>query len=66
LISSSNEDPELEIEEIKQLLASSVDVIMVASAQWAVDCFRRIEQHKTARMSLSTSGSGDSMPISSA
>jgi LacI family transcriptional regulator len=47
LISSSDEDPDLEAEEIKQLLARRVDVIMVASAQWAVDCFRMIEEHKT-------------------
>jgi LacI family transcriptional regulator len=47
LISSSDEDPELEVEEIKQLLARRVDVILVASAQWSVDCFRMIEEHKT-------------------
>jgi len=47
LISSSDEDPELEVQEIKQLLARRVDVIMVASSQWSVDCFRMIEEHKT-------------------
>jgi LacI family transcriptional regulator len=47
LISSSDEDPELEVQEIKQLLARRVDVILVASAQWSVDCFRMIEEHKT-------------------
>lgn len=47
LISSSDEDPDLEVQEIKQLLARRVDVIMVASAQWTVDCFRTIEEHKT-------------------
>jgi LacI family transcriptional regulator len=47
LISSSEEDPELEVQEIKQLLARRVDVIMVASSQWSVDCFRMIEEHKT-------------------
>jgi len=47
LISSSDEDPELEIQEIKQLLARRVDVIMVASAQWSVNCFRMIEENKT-------------------
>ena len=46
-ISSSDEDPELEIQEIKQLLARRVDVIMVASAQWSVDGFRLIEEQKT-------------------
>ncbi len=47
LISSSDEDPDLEVQEIKQLLARRVDVILVASAQWSVDCFRMIEEHKT-------------------
>jgi LacI family transcriptional regulator len=47
LISSSDEDPELEIQEIKQLLARRVDVILVASAQSSVDCFRMIEEQKT-------------------
>jgi len=47
LISSSDEDPELEVLEIKQFLARRVDVILVASAQWSVDCFRMIEEHKT-------------------
>jgi len=36
---------------------------MVASAEWAVDCFRNIEQDKTAPVSLSTGGSRESMPI---
>lgn len=47
LISSSDEDPELEIQEVKQLLARRVDVILVASAQSSVDCFRMIEEQKT-------------------
>jgi LacI family transcriptional regulator len=47
LISSSDEDPDLEVREIKQLLARRVDVILVASAQSSVDCFRLIEEHKT-------------------
>lgn len=47
LISSSDEEPELEVQEIKQLLARRVDVILIASAQWSVDCFRMIEEHKT-------------------
>jgi LacI family transcriptional regulator len=46
-ISSSDDDPELEVQEIKQLLARRVDVIVVASAQWSTDCFRLIEEHKT-------------------
>ena len=46
-ISSSDEDPELEVQEIKQLLARRVDVILVASAQSTVECFRMIEEQKT-------------------
>lgn len=45
-IASSDDDPELEVREIKQLLARRVDVIIVASAQWSIDCFRLIEEHK--------------------
>jgi LacI family transcriptional regulator len=47
LISSSDEDPELEAQEIEQLLARRVDVIMVASAQSRVDSFRQIEEQGT-------------------
>lgn len=46
-ISSSEDDPELEVQEIKHLLARRVDVIIVASTQWSVECFRLIEEHKT-------------------
>ncbi len=47
LISSSDEDPDLEIQEIRQLLARRVDVILVASAQSSLDGFRLIEEQKT-------------------
>jgi LacI family transcriptional regulator len=46
-ISSSEEDPELERQEIDQLLARRVDALLVASAQWTVESFRRIEEQKT-------------------
>lgn len=46
-ISSSDEDPELEVEEIRQLLARRVDVLLIASVHWSVDCFRMIEENKT-------------------
>jgi len=46
-ISSSDEDPELELQEIKQFLARHVDVILVASAQRSIDCFRMLEQQNT-------------------
>lgn len=47
LISSSDEDPELEEQEIKHLLARRVDAIIVASVQWSVNSFRQIEEQKT-------------------
>jgi len=47
VISSSEEDPELERQEIDQLLARGVDALIVASAQWTVESFRRIEERRT-------------------
>jgi LacI family transcriptional regulator len=47
IISCSEEDPELEKQEIEQLLTRRVDVLIVASAQWTVESFRRIEEQKT-------------------
>ena len=46
IITSSEEDPELERQEIEQLLARRVDVILIASAQWTMESFRRIEERK--------------------
>jgi LacI family transcriptional regulator len=43
-ISSSDEDPALEQQEIAQLLARRVDVLIVASAQQGLESFRQIEQ----------------------
>ena len=45
-ISSSDEDPTLEREEIAQLLARRVDVLVIASSQWTIESFRRIEEQK--------------------
>ena len=45
-ISSSDEDPALEQEEIAQLLARRVDVMLIASAQLTVESFERIEEQK--------------------
>jgi LacI family transcriptional regulator len=45
-ISSSSEDPELEQQEIEHLLARRVDVLLIASSQWTVESFRRIEEQK--------------------
>src|SRR5580704_16101513 len=47
IISSSEEDPELEQQEVEQLLARRVDALIIASAQTGVQMFRRIEEQKT-------------------
>ncbi len=47
VMSSSEEDPELEQQEIEQMLARRLDVVIVASAQWTVESFRRIEEQNT-------------------
>lgn len=47
LLASSEEEPELERQEIEQMLARSVDALIVASAQGSVESFRRIEQSDT-------------------
>ncbi len=46
IISASDDDPELEQEEIQQLVARRVDVLLVASVQWTIESFRRIEEQK--------------------
>lgn len=46
IITSSEEDPELERQEIAQLLARRVDVMLIASAQWTVESFRQVEERK--------------------
>ncbi|HEV2487900.1 MAG TPA: LacI family DNA-binding transcriptional regulator [Terracidiphilus sp.] len=46
IITSSEDDPELERREIEQLLARRVDVMLIASAQWTVESFRRIEERR--------------------
>jgi len=43
VISSSDEDARLERREIEHLLARQVDCLLIASAQWSVESFRRIE-----------------------
>ncbi len=47
LISSSDEDPGLEAQEINQLLARRVDAILIASVQSSLESFRRIEENGT-------------------
>lgn len=46
LISSSEGDPELERQEIQRLLSRRLDALMIASTQWTVESFRRIEEQK--------------------
>ncbi len=47
VISSSEEDPELEQQEVEQLLARRVDALIIASAQGGVPMFQRIEEQRT-------------------
>jgi LacI family transcriptional regulator len=47
VLSSSDDDPELERQEIEQLLARRVDVLVIASAQREPGGFQRIEEQKT-------------------
>ena len=46
LLSSSEEDPELERQELELLFARRVDALLIASAQWTVESFREIEAQK--------------------
>lgn len=46
MISSSEDDPGLERQELDQLLTRRVDAILIASSQWTVESFRRIEEQK--------------------
>ena len=47
IISSSEEDPDIEEQEINQLLARRLDALIIASCRLTVDLFFRIEQRKT-------------------
>jgi LacI family transcriptional regulator len=46
LLSSSEEDPELERQELELLLGRRVDALLIASAQYTVEGFRQIEEQK--------------------
>jgi len=43
MISSSEQDPELEKQEIHQMIGRGLDALLIASAQWRVENFRSIE-----------------------
>ena len=47
IVSSSDEDPDLEEEEINQLLARRLDTLIIASCRPTVELFFRIEKQKT-------------------
>jgi LacI family transcriptional regulator len=46
VIASSEEDPGLEKQEIGQMLARRLDVLLIASTQWTVESFRKIEEQQ--------------------
>ena len=47
IVSSSQEDPDIEEQEINQLLARRLDTLIIASCRSTVDLFFRIEKQKT-------------------
>ena len=47
IVSSSEEDPDMEEQEISQLLARRLDILIIASCRSNVDLFFRIERQKT-------------------
>jgi LacI family transcriptional regulator, galactose operon repressor len=47
IISSSDEDPDLEEQEVNQLLARQLDTLIIASCRTTVELFFRIEKHQT-------------------
>jgi LacI family transcriptional regulator len=46
IIFSSDEDPELERQEIARMLARSLDVLLIASAQRSVETFRALNEQR--------------------
>jgi len=58
VLASSEDDPELEQQEIDQLLARRVDMLVVASAQQKVEGFRRLQEQKTPYVLIDRSFEG--------
>ena len=58
VISSSEEDPDLEQQEVEQLLARRVDALIIASAQTNTQMFSRIEEQKTPYILIDRSFEG--------
>lgn len=46
VVTSSEQDPRLERQAIEQFIARRVDLLLVASTQWTVETFQRIEETK--------------------
>ena len=46
MIASSEEDPDLEKQEITQMLARRLDVLLIASAQRTIESFLKIEEQQ--------------------
>jgi LacI family transcriptional regulator len=58
IISSSEEDPELEEHEVDQLLARRLDALVIASSRSTVELFFRIEKQKTPYVLIDRNFSG--------
>src|ERR1039458_3259096 len=60
VVSSSEEDPDLEEQEIGQLLARQLDALIIASCRSTVEVFSRIEKQKTPYVLIDRSFPGHS------
>ena len=58
IVSSSEEDPDLEEQEINQLLARRLDLLIIASCRLNVDLFFRIEKQQTPYVLIDRNFSG--------
>jgi LacI family transcriptional regulator len=58
IISSSDEDPDLEEQEVSQLLARRLDTLIVASCHPTAALFRRIDRHNTPYILIDRSVAG--------
>jgi LacI family transcriptional regulator len=58
IISSSEEEPELEEQEIDHLLERRLDTLIIASCRSSLDVFRKIEKHGTPYVLIDRSFSG--------
>jgi LacI family transcriptional regulator len=63
---SSEEDPKHEKQAVEQLIARGVDVLLVASSQWTVEMFRRVEEAGRLRRGISRKWAARELRISEA